>query len=105
MLRPGLDGTHGSYLPYVSSGLSFYNSINNIAMDSDCGKVDITPQISADMGSNKFVGGSSQQGMFGGQRMITSSVPPSLLQDVQDYSLSRPLGSSPSVLDTKYQPR
>ena len=96
MLRPGLDGTHGNYLPYVSSGLSFYNSINNIAMDSDCGKVDITPQISADMGSNKFVGG---------QRMIQPSVPPSLLQDVQDYSLSRPLGSSPSVLDTKYQSR
>jgi len=96
MLRPGIDGTHGNYLPYVSSGLSFYNSINNIAMDSDCGKVDITPQISADMGSNKFVGG---------QRMIQSSVPPSLLQDVQDNLLSRPLGSSPNVLDTKYQAR
>lgn len=103
MLRPGIDGTHGSFLPYVSSGLSFYNSINNIAMDSDCGKVDVTPQISADMGSNEFH--SSQHGMFGGQRMIQSSVPPSLLQDVQDNLLSRPLGSSPNVLDTKYQAR
>jgi hypothetical protein len=103
MLRPGLDGTHGNYLPYVSSGLGFYNSINNIAMDSDCGKVDVTPQISADMGSNQFHSG--QQGMFGGQRMIQSSVPPSLLQDVQDSLLSRPLGSSPNVLNTKYQAR
>jgi len=98
MLRPGIDGTHGNYLPYVSSGLSFYNSINNIAMDSDCGKVDITPGISADMGSNKVQ-------FIGGQRMIQPSVPPSLLQDVQDSLLSRPLGSSPSVLDTKYQAR
>jgi N-acyl-L-homoserine lactone synthetase len=55
------------------------------------------------MGYNQFHSG--QQGMFGGQRMIQSSVPPSLLQDVQDSLLSRPLGSSPNVLNTKYQAR
>jgi len=103
MLRPGLDGTHGSFLPYVSSGLSFYNNINNIAMDSDCGKVDITPQIAADMGSNMFGGASIAE--LSGSRIIQSSVPPSILQDVQDTMLGRPLGNSPSVLNTKYQSR
>ena len=43
---PGVNGAHGNFLPYISSGFGFYNSINNIAMDSDCGKQDITPSIS-----------------------------------------------------------
>ena len=105
MLRPGLDGTHGVFLPYVSSGLSFYNNINNIAMDSDCGKVDITPQIAADMGSNKFYSGGASLGELTGSRIIPASVPPSVLQDAQDTMLGRPLGNSPSVLNTKYQAR
>ena len=104
MLRPGIDGTHGSFLPYVSSGLGFYNNINNIAMDSDCGKVDITPQIASDMGSNEFIGGASVAEITG-SRLISSTVPPSVLQDAQDVMLGRPLGNSPSVLNTKYQPR
>lgn len=101
MTRPGLDGSqgtiqgvHGTFLPYVSSGLSFYNDINNIAMDSECGKTDITPYISSDMGSNK-VGG----------RMVFPSVPPSLGQDLEDSFMGRPLGSSPSVVDTVYNPK
>jgi hypothetical protein len=95
-LRPGIDGTHGNYLPYVSSGLSFYNNINQIAMDQDCGKIDITPTIDASMGSNKFMSG-------GMGRLVGATVPPSLLQDVQDSYLLKPLGDSPSVLDTKYK--
>jgi hypothetical protein len=97
MLRPGSDGTYGSFLPYVSSGLSFYNNINNIAMDSDCGKVDITPTISDSMGSNKVQGGGFQP------RLIGSSVPPSLLQDAQDSYIGRPLGSSSNPLDNPYR--
>lgn len=95
-LRPGIDGTYGNYLPYVSSGLSFYDNINKIAMDSDCGKIDITPTIDVSMGSNQVMKG-------GTARLITSTVPPSLLQDAQDYYLGKPLGSSPNVLDTKYK--
>jgi hypothetical protein len=105
MLRPGIDGTHGSFLPYVSSGLSFYNDINNIAMDSDCGKVDITPQIAADMGSNQVHFGGASLAEISGSRIIPATVPPSILQDAQDVMLGRHLGASPSVLDTKYQPR
>ena len=95
-LRPGIDGTHGNYLPYVSSGLSFYDNINQIAMDQDCGKIDITPQIDASMGSNEFMKG-------GSARLIGATIPPSLLQDSQDYYLGKPLGDSPSLLNTKYR--
>jgi hypothetical protein len=95
-LRPGIDGTHGNYLPYVSSGLSFYDNINQIAMDQDCGKIDITPQIDASMGSNEFMKG-------GSARLIGATIPPSLLQDTQDYYLGKPLGDSPSLLNTKYR--
>ena len=96
MLRPGIDGTHGNFLPYVSSGLSFYNDINKIAMDSDCGKVDITPVIAVDMGSNK-VGGASLTELVS-QRHIQSSVPPSVLQDAQNAYLGNKLGDSPNPL-------
>jgi len=91
-LRPGIDGTHGSYLPYVSSGLSFYDSINNIAMDADCGKIDTTPQVSSGMGSNEF--------MKGGQRMFAASIPASLGQDAESIRLGIPLSPGSSVLDT-----
>jgi len=90
-LRPGLDGTHGSYLPYVSSGLSFYDNINKIAMDADCGKIDTTPQISSGMGSNEV--------MKGGQRMFPASIPASLGQDFESMRLSIPLSPGSSVLD------
>ena len=95
-LRPGMDGTHGNYLPYVSSGLSFYNNINQIAMDQDCGKIDTTPTIDASMGSNEVMRG-------GNPRLIGSSVPPTVLQDAQDFYLGKSLGASSSVLDTKYK--
>ena len=94
-LRPGIDGTHGSYLPYVSSGLSFYNDINKIAMDADCGKIDTTPQVSIGMGSNEFMKG----GQLSGARYISPTVPPSILQDAQDYRLGNPIGPSSSVLN------
>jgi hypothetical protein len=94
-LRPGIDGTHGSYLPYVSSGLSFYNDINKIAMDADCGKIDTTPQVSIGMGSNEVMKG----GQLSGARYISPTVPPSILQDAQDYSVGNPIGPSSSVFD------
>jgi len=103
MLRPGLDGTHGSYLPYVSKGLDFYGDINNIAMDADCGKVNITPTISASMGSNQ-VGAGFNEFIYGlTSRPIPSSNPPSVLRDFQDRSMGLPLGASPKPIETHYQ--
>ncbi len=55
--RPGIDGVHGSFPQYLTSGLSFYNSINQQAMFKDCGVKDITPAVPADLGSNKAQGG------------------------------------------------
>jgi hypothetical protein len=97
-LRPGIDGTHGNYLPYVSSGLSFYNNINQNAMDQDCGKINISPTIDVSMGSNKVMNG-------GMPRLVGSTVPPSVLQDAQDFYLGNRLGDSPSILDTNYKGR
>lgn len=103
MLRPGIDGTHGSYLPYVSKGLDFYNDINNIAMDADCGKIDYTPQVSSTMGSNQVGAGVSEFLYSLTNRPISSTNPPSLLQDLQDHSLGRTLGASPKPIETHYQ--
>jgi len=102
MLRPGIDSSsYGNYLPYISSGFNFYNDINKIAMDSDCGKVDITPSISASMGSNKALSGGSLS-EFLSQRLIGASVPASPLQDLQDSMLGKKLDASPDPLQTKY---
>jgi hypothetical protein len=92
--RPGIEGTHGTFLPYISSGFKFYNDINNIAMDADCGKQDITPVVSADMGSNK---------VHSGGRLIPSTSPPSILQDTTDMLMGRPLGQSPDPTQTYYK--
>jgi len=99
-LRPGIDGTHGNYLPYVSSGLSFYDNINQIAMDQDCGKIDITPKLDVMMGSDSVKSGG---GSFTEGRLISPTVPPSLVQDAQDYYIGRPLSESSSILNAKYR--
>ena len=96
--RPGIEGTHGSFLPYISSGFKFYNHINNIAMDADCGKQDITPVISENMGSNKVYSG----GLFNG-RLIPPSSPASILQDAEDLIMGRQVGQSPDPTQTYYK--
>jgi hypothetical protein len=99
--RPGIDGPYGQYLPYITSGFKFYDAINQTAMDSSCGKENITPLVSADMGSNK-VGGASFNELTSG-RLGTASVPPNLLQDVQDIMQGRTLGTSPQAFNTSYR--
>ena len=103
MVRPGIDGTHGSYLPYLSKGLDFYGDINNIAMDADCGKVNFTPQIPSSMGSNQVGAGLGE--LFYGltNRPVISTNPPSILQDLQDSSMGRQLGASPKPIETHYK--
>jgi len=92
--RPGIEGTHGSFLPYISSGFKFYNHINNIAMDADCGKQDITPIVSENMGSNK---------VYSGGRLISPSSPPSIIQDAEDMIMGRSAGQSPDPTQTYYK--
>lgn len=77
--RPGVDGVHGSFPPYITQGFGFYNTVNQEGMVKDCGIVDITPKVPADLGSNEF-----QKG--GG-----------MLTDAVSAVLSRPMvSSSPS---------
>jgi hypothetical protein len=51
--RPGVDGGYGSFPAYQLAGLDSYNKFNQIGMDADCGKVDITPLVPTGIGSNQ----------------------------------------------------
>ena len=66
--RPGTYETpYGSFLEYVSSGFNFYDKINQDSfVPTQCGKENITPQISASMGSNKVGGGKTRRRQRGG---------------------------------------
>jgi hypothetical protein len=56
--RPGVDGTHGSFLPYVGGKeLGFYNTINQEGMFKGCGVENSTPNVPASLGSNLVGGG------------------------------------------------
>jgi hypothetical protein len=50
--RQGVYGVYGNFPQYVSSGLTFYNQINQDSLTANCGKENITPALPADMGSN-----------------------------------------------------
>jgi len=51
--RPGVDGSHGSFLQYQTSGLDSYNKFNQIAMDSDPPTANSTPLVPVAIGSNQ----------------------------------------------------
>jgi hypothetical protein len=93
--RPGVDGSYGSFLPYVSQGLRFYDTINQEGMFKDCGIKDSTPAVPADMGSNKAILSG------GGARPFPATVPATFTQDFQDAWLGRPTGASPAADQTK----
>jgi hypothetical protein len=71
--RPGIDGVHGQFPAYVSSGLSFYDSINQI-------------------GRFQQNGGDLLSAML--YKPVDSSVPPNLIQQVKDVytGVSSPIG-------------
>ena len=109
--RPGTYETpYGSFLEYVSSGFNFYDKINtNSFVPTQCGKENITPQLAADMGSNKVGGGKTRRRQRGGAfpslselatalsfRPIPSTSPTSVLQDVQSAMKGQELPPSPS---------
>jgi hypothetical protein len=93
--RPGVDGSYGSFLPYVSQGLRFYDTINQEGMFKDCGVKDSSPNVPADMGSNK----ATLSG--GGARPFPATVPATFAQDFQDAWLGRSTGASPAADQTK----
>lgn len=101
---PGIYGPHGVFPPYVASGLSFYNTVNQIGQFKGCGVEDTTPKVPADLGSNTFTK-LSGGGMLGDAlhtamtRPIPPSSPPSFLSDLQQMWQGRPVGPSPAAED------
>jgi len=95
--RPGVDGTHGTFLPYVTQGLGFYNSINQQSLFKGCGTENITPAVPADLGSNKVGGGMLSDAWTAiSTRPATANSPPSILNDIQTAMQGRQLGASPA---------
>jgi hypothetical protein len=94
-VRPGVDGSHGSFNPYVSSGFSFGNTINQPGMFQSCGTENSTATVPAGMGSNSFRGGGFMQAasdaLFSlSTRPLAPSVPTTGLVLMQDTALGRP---------------
>ena len=54
MTRQGVTGPYGSFPAYLSSGMLPYPEDS---VSAQCGKVDITPNVPVDIGSNKVGGG------------------------------------------------
>jgi len=80
--RPGIDGTHGSFLPYVGGKeLGFYDTINQEGLAKGCGIEDSTPKVAASMGSNEV-------GMQGGGVAV--------FDDMKAYWQGRPALPSPA---------
>ncbi len=103
MTRPGVDGVHVSVPQYVSSGLSFYNTINQDALVKECGVTDITPKVPVSIGSNEVMkGGYKSDLAMASFRPAAASSPPNPVQAAQMYWLGKSLtGSSPDPSETK----
>lgn len=94
--RPGIDGTHGTFLPYVARGFGFFDTINQQGLFKGCGTENITPAVAADMGSNKVGGGMISDAMAAlSSRPFQASSPPSIANDIQTTMQGRELGASP----------
>lgn len=106
MTRQGVYGVYGAFPEYVSSGLRFYNDINQDSLTANCGKENITPNIPADMGSNVFhKGGKMTRANRKGNRKTRRQRGGSLRDTVSatiDTLISRPFPASspPTVAHT-----
>jgi hypothetical protein len=58
MTRPGVTGTYGSFPAYISSGMLPYPQDS---ISASCGKIDSTPNVPVDIGSNKVGGGKTRR--------------------------------------------
>ena len=96
--RPGIDGASGTYLTYVDSGLSFYDKINQPAIQQGCGTQNITPQIPPGFGNNQ-AGGAPITDFASALtfKPIVSTSPSSVFQDIRSAYLGMPLPASPAV--------
>jgi hypothetical protein len=100
---PGVYGVHGSFPPYLSSGLSFYNTINQDQLNKGVGLAAFEPNVPADMGSNQAGGGPLQGSPLSDAifvattRPIDPSSPPTVLNDIQTFIQGRTLGASPDA--------
>lgn len=94
--RPGIDGVYGSFPPYLTSGLSFYNTINQDQLNKGIGLSAFEPAVPSDMGSNQ-VGGDlvSNAAFLSTTRPALSMSPPTVLNDMQTAFQGRPLAASP----------
>ena len=96
--RPGVDGVHGSFPQYVTSGLSFYNTINQDQLNKGVGLSAFEPAVPADMGSNLAGGGALGDAAFLAiTRPAAATSPPSVINDLQTTLQGRPLGASPDA--------
>lgn len=94
--RPGVDGVHGSFPPYLTSGLSFYNTINQDQLNKGVGLGAFEPAVPASLGSNQAGGSALYDAAFlATTRPAAPSSPPSIIDDLQTWTQGRPLGASP----------
>jgi len=103
--RPGIDGVHGSFPQYVSSGLGFYDTINQDQLNKGVGLSAFDPAVPADMGSNKVGGGATADAAYLSLTRPFSSVsPPSTVNNIQTSLQGRALGApaDPSINPLKY---
>ena len=103
--RPGIDGVHGSFPQYVSSGLGFYDTINQDQLNKGVGLSAFDPAVPADMGSNKVGGGAiSDSAYLTLTRPFSSVSPPSIANNIQTTLQGRAVGApaDPSINPLKY---
>ena len=103
--RPGIDGVHGSFPQYVSSGLGFYDTINQDQLNKGVGLSAFDPAVPADMGSNKVGGGATADAAYLSLTRPFSSVsPPSTVNNIQTSLQGRAVGApaDPSINPLKY---
>jgi hypothetical protein len=99
--RPGIDGVHGSFPQYVTSGLSFYNTINQDQLQKGVGLSAFNPAVPSDMGSNQVGGDLISNGAFlSTTRPTLSMSPATVMNDIQTSLQGRPLGASPDPSQT-----
>lgn len=99
--RPGVDGVHGSFPQYMTSGLSFYNTINQDQLNKGVGLSAFDPAVPIDMGSNHVGGGIlSDIAFLATTRPAISTSPPNVMNDLQTSLQGRPLGASPDASQT-----
>jgi hypothetical protein len=102
--RPGIDGVHGSFPQYVSSGLGFYDTINQDQLNKGVGLSAFDPAVPADMGSNQVGGSASDAAFLTLTRPFSSVSPPSIANNIQTTLQGRAVGApaDPSINPLKY---